>query len=123
MLLVFFMRCSKEINEGHKLNDQLKIRDATEKLWNAIINATNTLILKELDVVPASYWERRKLLEKLEDLLPEVEKLDLRDRYGARERYLHEMTFHDGIIDPEMLRREVNRVKKYLDDVKKLIEA
>jgi hypothetical protein len=117
------MRCSKEIDEGHKLNDQLKIRDATEKLWNAIINATNALILKELDVVPASHWERRKLLEKLEDLLPEVEKLGLRDRYGARERYLHEMTFYDGIIDPEMLRREVNRVKKYLDDVKKLIET
>jgi len=121
--LDFFMRSSKELDEGLRLNDQLKIRDAAEKLWNAIINATNALILKELDVVPASHWERRKLLEKLEDLLPEVEKLDLRDRYGARERYLHEMTFYDGIIDPEMLRREVNRVKKYLDDVKKLIET
>jgi len=121
--LDFFMRGSKEIDEGFRLNEQLKIRDAAEKLWNAIINATNALILKELDVVPASHWERRKLLEKLEDLLPEVEKLDLRDRYGARERYLHEMTFYDGIIDPEMLRREVDRVKKYLDDVKKLIEA
>ena len=121
--LDFFMRGSKEIDEGFRLNEQLKIRDAAEKLWNAIINATNALILKELDVVPASHWKRRKLLEKLEDLLPEVEKLDLRDRYGARERYLHEMTFYDGIIDPEMLRREVDRVKKYLDDVKKLIEA
>jgi len=119
----FFMRSSKELDEGLRLNDQLKIRDAAEKLWNAIINVTNALILKELDVVPASHWERRKLLEKLEDLLPEVEKLDLRDKYGARERYLYEMTFYDGIIDPEMLRREVNRVKKYLDDVKKLIET
>jgi hypothetical protein len=119
----FFMKSSKEIDEGLRLNDQLKIRDAAEKLWNAIINATNALILKELDVVPASHWERRKLLEKLEDLLPEVEKLGLRDRYGARERYLHEMTFYDGIIDSEMLRREVDRVKKYLDDVKKLIET
>jgi sulfur carrier protein ThiS len=119
----FFMRSSKEIDEGVRLNDQLKICDAAEKLWNAIINATNALILKELDVVPASQWERRKLLEKLEDLLPEVGRLDLRDRYGARELYLYEMTVYDGIIDPEMLRREVDRVKKYLDDVKKLIET
>jgi hypothetical protein len=61
--LDFFMRSSKELDEGLRLNDQLKIRDAAEKLWNAIINATNALILKELDVVPASHWERRKLLD------------------------------------------------------------
>ena len=35
--LDFFMRGSKEIDEGFRLNEQLKIRDAAEKLWNAII--------------------------------------------------------------------------------------
>jgi len=26
-----------------------------------------------------------------------------------RERYLHKMTFYDGIIDPETLRREIRK--------------
>jgi hypothetical protein len=37
------------------------------------------------------------------------------------ERYLHEMTFYDGIVDEEMLKREVVRVKRYIEDVEKLI--
>lgn len=31
------------------------------------------------------------------------------------------MTFYDGIIDLEMLKKEVDKVRKYVDDVKKLI--
>ncbi|WP_446752412.1 PaREP1 family protein [Vulcanisaeta sp. JCM 16161] len=117
----FLTRGSSELEEGIRLNDQLKIRDAAEKLWNAVVSATNALILYYLDVVPASHWERRKFLDKLEDEVPEVERLGFRDRYGARERYLHQMTFYDGIIDPEMLKKEVDKVRKYIDDVKKLI--
>lgn len=117
----FLDRGVKEIEEGIKINDQLKIRDAAEKLWNAVISATNALILHYLDVVPASHWERRKLLEKLEDVVPKVEELGFRDRYGARERYLHEMTFYDGIIDGEMLRKEIEKVKKYIADIEGLL--
>lgn len=117
----FMERGVMELEEGVKLNDQLKIRDAAEKLWNAVINATNALILHYLDVVPASHWERRKLLEKLEDVVPKVEMLGLRDRYGAREKYLHEMTFYDGIVDVEMLKREVEKVKKHIADVENLL--
>jgi len=117
----FLDRGVKEIEEGIKINDQLKIRDAAEKLWNAVISATNALILHYLDVVPASHWERRKLLEKLEDVVPKVEELGFRDRYGARERYLHEMTFCDGIIDGEMLRKEIEKVKKYIADIEGLL--
>lgn len=113
----FLKRGVEELEEGVKISDQLKIRDAAEKLWNAVISATNALILHYLDVVPASHWERRKLLEKLEDTIPKIEGLGFRDRYGARERYLHEMTFYDGIIDIEMLRREIEKVKKYVADV------
>ncbi len=85
----FLVRGSNELEEGIRLNDQFRIYDAAEKLWNAVVSATNALILHYLDVVPASHWERRKLLEKLEDEVPEVEKLGLKDGYEAREGYLH----------------------------------
>ncbi|RSN77478.1 hypothetical protein D6D85_02565 [Candidatus Methanodesulfokora washburnensis] len=62
-------------------------------------------------------------MDKLEEEDPEVEKLGLRDRYGARERYLHEMTFYDGIIDPDMLRREMEKVKKFIEDVQRIISS
>ena len=81
------------------------------------------MILYYLDIVPASNWERRKLLERLEDANPKVEELGLRDRYGARERYLHEMTFYEGIVDVEMLRREVAKVKKFIEDAESLVQG
>ncbi|MEM2168107.1 MAG: PaREP1 family protein [Thermoproteota archaeon] len=117
----FLERGSKELKEAIRLNDHVRIRDAAEKLWNATISAANALILSHLDVVPASHWERRRLLEKLEDAKPEIGKFGFRDRYGARERYLHEMTFYDGIIDVEMLEREIRKVKEYISDVTKAV--
>jgi len=117
----FIERGVEELEEGVKPSNAVKIRDAAEKLWNAVVSATNALILYYLDVVPASHWERRKLLEKLEEMDPRVEELGFRDRYGARERYLHMMTFYDGIIDLDMLRREVDKVKKYVSDVKNIV--
>jgi len=117
----FIERGVEELEEGVKTNDTIKIRDAAEKLWSTVVNATNALVLYYLDVVPASYWERRKLLGKLEEMNPRVDELEFRDRYGARERYLRMMTFYDGIIDFDMLRREVDKVKKYVSDVKNLV--
>jgi len=119
----FFRRGAEEIKEGLEEEDALRIRDGAEKLWNAVVSAANALILSYTDIVPASHWERRKLLDKLEEEDPEVEKLGLRDRYGARERYLHEMTFYDGIIDPDMLRREMEKVKKFIEDVQRIISS
>ncbi len=116
-----YERGSKELEEGLREDDEIKVRDGAEKLWNAIINATNALALSKLNIIPASHWERRKALERLEDTDPSIEALGLRDKYGARERYLHEMTFYDGIVDAEMLKREVVKVKRYIEDVEKLI--
>jgi len=118
----FFKKGVEELEEGLKTNNQYKIRDAAEKLWNAVVSATNALTLYYLDTVPASHWERRKLLEKLEDLNPRIEELGLRDRYGARERYLHEMTFYDGIIDVDMLKREVEKGKEIHYRYREVIE-
>ena len=44
------------------------------------------------------------MLREPEARLPEIGKLMLRDRYGARERHLHEMVFYEGNIDVEDIR-------------------
>ena len=45
-------------------------------------------------------------LEGAEELFKKgVEELGLRDGHGARERYLHEMVFCDGIVDVEVLKK------------------
>lgn len=41
------------------------------------MSATNALILYYLGIMPASHWERRKFLDRLEDEVPEVERLGL----------------------------------------------
>jgi len=117
----FLERGARELEEGLREGDALKVRDGAEKLWSAVVSAANALVLSRTGIVPASHWERRRLLDLIEEREPEVEKLGLRDRYGARERYLHQMAFHDGIIDPELLRREVEKVRRFVEDVASLV--
>jgi len=117
----FFEESIKEFEEGVKENDPYKIRDSAEKAWNAVVQATNALILKFSGKLPSSHWERRRVLRELEMRVPEIGKLMLRDRYGARERHLHEMVFYEGNIDVEDIRYELEKVRAYLDDVSKAL--
>ncbi|MEM2617652.1 MAG: hypothetical protein QXL64_08985 [Thermofilaceae archaeon] len=63
------------------------------------------------------------MLRELEARLPEIGKLMLRDRYGARERHLHEMVFCEGNIDVEDIRYELERVRAYLNDVSEMLRS
>ena len=118
----FLDEASKEFARGVRENNAYVIRDAAEKAWNAVVQATNALILSYLGKVPSSHWERRRLLRELEKMYPEIEKLGLRDRYSARERNLHELVFYEGIIDVEDIKIEIEKAKRFIEDVKKLIE-
>jgi len=117
----FFEESIKEFEEGVRENDSYKIRDSAEKAWNAVVQATNALILKLSGKLPSSHWERRRMLRELETRVPEIGKLMLRDRYGARERHLHEMVFYEGNIDVEDIRYELEKVRAYLDDVSRAL--
>lgn len=112
----------REFEEGVKENNPYKIRDSAEKAWNAVIQATNALILKFFGKLPSSYWERRKMLRELETRFPEIGKLMFRDRYGARERHLHETVFYEGSIDVEDVRYELEKVRAYLNDAGKVVK-
>ncbi|MBS7612235.1 hypothetical protein KEJ27_08575 [Candidatus Bathyarchaeota archaeon] len=113
----------REFEEGVKENNAYRIRDSAEKAWNAVIQATNALILRLTGKLPSSHWERRKMLRELEAGIPKVNELMLRDRYGARERHLHEMVFYEGIVDPDDIKYELEKVKAYLDDVEKILKT
>jgi HEPN domain-containing protein len=119
----FLEEAEQELAEGVRESNAVKIRDAAEKAWNAVVQATNALILRLLGKVPSSHFERRKMLTRLEELYPEVERLGLRDRYSARERNLHELVFYEGIIDVEEVRRELEKARRYVDDVERLLAA
>lgn len=119
----FVEEALKEFKVGVENNDTIRIRDAAEKAWNAVVQATNTLILYYLDKTPSSHWERRRLLRELERVKPEVESLGLRDRYSARERNLHELVFYEGVIDVNDVEFELEKAKKYVEDVRKLLRV
>jgi hypothetical protein len=119
----FYEESVKEFEEGVKENNPYKIRDSAEKAWNAVVQATNALILKVSGKLPSSHRERWRMLRELEARIPEIGRLMLRDRYGARERHLHEMVFYEGYIDVEDVRYELERVKAYLDDVGKALKT
>jgi hypothetical protein len=119
----FIEEALKEFKVGVENNDTIRIGDAAEKAWNAVVQATNALILYYLDKIPSSYWERRRLLRELERVKPEVESLSLRDRYSARERNLHELVFYEGVIDVSDVEFELEKAKKYVEDVRKLLRV
>jgi hypothetical protein len=117
----FVEEALKEFKVGVENNDTIRIRDAAEKAWNAVVQATNALILYYLGKTPSSHWERRRLLRELERVKPEVESLGLRDRYSARERNLHELVFYEGVIDVNDVEFELEKAKKYVEDVRRLL--
>jgi len=62
--LRFFEESIKEFEEGVRENNPYKIRDSAEKAWNAVVQATNALILKFSGKLPSSHWERRRMLRE-----------------------------------------------------------
>jgi hypothetical protein len=72
--LKFYDEAVKEFEDGLKENNSYRTRDSAEKAWNAIIQATNALILKHIGKLPSSHWERRKILKELEEKQTEISK-------------------------------------------------
>ena len=64
-------------------------------------------ILKLVGKLSLSLWELRRMLRELEVKISEIRELMFRDRYGARERNLHEMVFYEGNIDIDDIRYEL----------------
>ena len=117
----FHQEAMREFERGKRESDATVIRDAAEKAWAAIVQATNELMEKKGLPIPRAHHERRRRLEELEKKEVKIKELGLRDRFGARELYLHEECFYDGHYSIEALEEDIfYKVKAYIEDVEKL---
>jgi hypothetical protein len=69
--------------------DPVRVRDAAEKAWNAVVQALDALTYALTRVRPMSHYERRVASRDLERKVEVVKKLGLRDGYMARYEVLH----------------------------------
>jgi hypothetical protein len=113
----------EEFRRGVQENDEMVIRDAAEKAWNAVVQATNYLFEKTRGPVPRSHFHRRKGLLELGKTVPAIKRRNLVDRYMAREQMLHEMCFYEGIYDRSILEENFDKVKKFITDVEEVAQA
>lgn len=116
----FYEESVKEFERGKKEENMILIRDAGEKAWNAVLQATNALIENKGMNIPTSHHERRKTLLELAKIEKRIREKGIRDRYMAREQRLHEDCFYDGIFTISSLEEDIQKVKKYIEDIKGL---
>ena len=117
----FYQEAMREFHRGKREGNTTVIRDAAEKAWNAIVQATNELIDKRGMPPASTHAERRDRLIELTRLDPEVRELGIRDRFSARARHLHEECFYEGSCPVDLLEEEITeKVKAYIDDVERL---
>ena len=112
-----------ELEEYRRGREVLRLRDACEKGWLAALLATDALLAELGFGKPGSYAERRALLRELESRVPEAAELGLRDRFGARGYYLHILGYHEGSLREDEVAEELEKVRMYIEDVEKLLEA
>ena len=114
-----------EFEKGEKEKSDVTMRDAAEKAWNAVLQATNALLIARgfPEKKIKTHRDRRLALDTLETKDPGVRDKGLRERFGAREHHLHERCFYDGEYLPESVRGDILKAKEYVEDIEKLLSG
>lgn len=96
----------------------LPFREAAEKSWIVLYQATDVLVEHFLQRVPKASYDRRLALREIETKRPELAAKHFYDRYGALSNYLRNNQNYYSTMDLEMLRYEIGRLGTYVTDVK-----
>ena len=113
----------EELERYRRDCEPLRLRNACEKGWLALVLATDVLLVNFGYRRPESYSERRRMLKDLEAGNPEIAKVGLRDRFGARGYYLHIQGYHEGTLNYVEVEEELRRVEEYIRDVEKILKT
>ncbi len=116
------LKASREEYEKYlETGDPIKLRNCCEKGWLATVLVTDYLLTCAGVEKPRGRVERNELMEALEKYVPEVRELGLADRMWARAIRLHAEGFYEGWISNESLKIELDKVRRYLEDVEKVM--
>ena len=111
----------KELGEWERTKDQTILRDAAEKAWGAVVQATNEVLEAHGRRIPSGTNARRDELHALERQDRRLNRLRLRARFADAEIVLHRNCFYDGVCSlPGVSDNVTEDVKEYLDDVTEL---
>lgn len=110
----------KELEEGVKEGDPLKVRDSCEKGWLSTVTAVDSLLIKYGYEEAKTHIDRRRKLKELAHKLTDIPKIGLYDRVEARRSILHNDGFYSGILEPEETEEELNKVKRLIEDIETL---
>lgn len=117
----FHQEALAEFTQAVKARNNVLLRDACEKGWNAIVLATNYLIFKKDGKETRSHWERRRALDSLEKRDPFIQEKAMSDKFSARAYYLHQEAFYGGYLEEEKIRSELEKVEGYIKAVEELV--
>ena len=98
------------------------IRDASEKAWCAAKRATDALILARTGKLPPKSPDTTRALLRLSETDPAVR--NLRDRYFARQSFLHGDCFYTGLCEPiGATQRLIRETADYIRDARRLADT
>ncbi|MEW6624586.1 MAG: hypothetical protein AB1420_15930 [Bacillota bacterium] len=112
----FYDEAKKEYERGIKEKNEILIRDASEKLWGAVVEATDGLLAKHGIYVPPNadaHYARRTELTK-------IGLSRMREKYSDFGTVLHGDCFYFGKCPPEIIFRAfIDEVKKYIENAER----
>jgi hypothetical protein len=105
--------------EFKEAKSEVEVRDAAERAWGAAVQATDAPIYALEGRKPPSRFERRKALREPEEA-EAVGRLGPGDRHMARCKPPRG-AFYEGVVDREEVRLELEKARKYVEDVEELL--
>ena len=110
-----------ELQQWRGSNDEILLRDASEKTWGAVTLATNDLLESYDRRVPSGTSARKSELNALERRNRRLRSFRMLDRFAAMEATLHNDCFYDGECRLPLVPDVIENAREYLDDVESLV--
>ena len=110
----------RELADWRHSQDEVVLRDAAEKTWGAVTQATNELLQAFDRPVPSGTGARRSSLNAIERQNSQMRRLRILARFTTVEVVLHKDCFYDGYCPLPLITDVIEDALEYIDDIDSL---